>query len=45
LSLRNKCNHEFGNPTEGNRWDSAVIAFISQTHESWGEIPLPRSGI
>src|SRR5262245_64130470 len=31
LSLRNKCNHEFGNPNYGNRCDSAVVAFISQT--------------
>ena len=29
-SLRNKCNHEFGNPNDGSRCDSAVAAFISQ---------------
>jgi hypothetical protein len=28
--LRNKCNHEFGNPTDGSRWDSEFVAFISQ---------------
>jgi hypothetical protein len=31
--LRNKCNHEFGNP------------IFPKHHQSWGEIPLPRSGI
>jgi hypothetical protein len=34
--LRNKCNHEFGNPTDGSRCDSAVV-----DHQSRGEIPLP----
>jgi hypothetical protein len=35
-SLRNKCNREFGNPTDGSRWDSAVVAFISQTSSKLG---------
>jgi len=35
-SLRNKCNHEFGNPTDGSRCDSAVVAFISQTSSKLG---------
>ena len=34
--MRNKCNHEFGNPTDGSRWDSAVVAFISQTSSKLG---------
>src|SRR5262245_24142745 len=40
LSLRNKCNHKFGNPTDDSRWDSAVVAFISQTSSMLGRDPL-----
>jgi hypothetical protein len=36
LSLRKKCNHEFGNTTDGGRWDSAVVAFISRTSSKLG---------
>jgi hypothetical protein len=38
--LKNKCNHEFGNLTDGSRWDSAVVAFISQTSSKPGRNSL-----
>jgi len=34
--LKIKRTHEFGNPTDGSRWDSAVVAFISQTSSKLG---------
>jgi hypothetical protein len=34
--LRNKCYHEFGNLTDGSKWDSAIVAFISQTSSKPG---------
>jgi hypothetical protein len=41
-SLKNKCNREFGNPNDGSRCDSAVVAFISQTSSKLGRDPPCR---
>jgi len=39
--LRNECYHEFGNLTDGSKWDSAIVAFISQTSSKAAFEPSP----